>query len=197
MLSNWDQAMFFLQKLSPHMDFEQTHTVTLNSGQQPPVNGSLQPSCQSKHLRVFFLVLFIFCMLRSGNVAKALVAVTALQVGLEDIRPKDGDNLQGIFMVALRNVQQPSHNQEYIQPQQIQSATISIKWMSFSQVYTLAYLLSGICSKADMTNPKKSQQYLMEGIKVVHRMLSRVMKPVLYDALIYIVVLTLSRCSIR
>ncbi|KAF9322032.1 hypothetical protein BG003_008223 [Podila horticola] len=108
-------------------------------------------------------------MLRSGNVAKALVAVTALQVGLEDIRPKDGDNLQGIFMVALRNVQQPSHNQEYIQPQQIQSATISIKWMSFSQVYTLAYLLSGICSKADMTNPKKSQQYLMEGIKVVHR----------------------------
>ncbi|KAG0355657.1 hypothetical protein BG005_005417 [Podila minutissima] len=122
-----------------------------------------------KHLRVFFLVLFIFCMLRSGNVAKALVALTALQVGLEDIRPKDGDDLQGIFKVALRNVHQPSHYQEYIQPQQIQPATISIKWMSFSQVYTLAYLLSGVCSKADMTNPKKPQQYLMEGIKVVDR----------------------------
>ncbi|KAF9306917.1 hypothetical protein BGZ74_002008 [Mortierella antarctica] len=169
MLSNWDQAMFFLQKLSPHMGLEQINNITPNSGQQPPVNSSFQPSCQSKHLRVFFLVLFIFCMLRSGNVAKALVALTALQVGLEDIRPKDGDDLQGIFKVALRNVHQPSHYQEYIQPQQIQPATISIKWMSFSQVYTLAYLLSGVCSKADMTNPKKPQQYLMEGIKVVDR----------------------------
>ncbi|KAG0077396.1 hypothetical protein BGZ92_001930 [Podila epicladia] len=169
MLSNWDQAMFFLQQLSPHMGLEQINNITPNSGQQPPVNSSFQLSCQSKHLRVFFLVLFIFCMLRSGNVAKALVALAALQAGLEDIRPKGGDELQGIFKVALSNVQQPSHYQDYIKPQQIQPATISIKWMSFSQVYTLAYLLSGVCSKADMTNPKKPQQYLMEGIKVVDR----------------------------
>ncbi|KAG0030728.1 hypothetical protein BGZ81_002268 [Podila clonocystis] len=169
MLSNWDQAMFFLQKLSSHMGIEQIHIVTPNSGQQSPVNGSFQPSCQSRHLRVFFLILFIFCMLRSGNVAKALVALTALQVGLEEIRPKDGDDLQGIFKIALRDVQQLSQYQEYIQPHQLQPVTISIKWMSFSQVYTLAYLLSGVCSKADMTNPKKSQQYLVEGIKVVDR----------------------------
>ncbi|KAF9392709.1 hypothetical protein CPB97_010943 [Podila verticillata] len=159
MLSNWDQAMFFLQKLSPHMGLEQIHNITLNSGHPP--EETPQPSCESRHLRVLFLILFIFCMLRSGNVAKALVALSALQVGLEETRPRDGDDLQGIFKVALRNAQQPS--------QQVQPMTLSIKWMSFSQVYTLTYLLSGICSKADMSNPAKSQQYLAEGIKVVNR----------------------------
>ncbi|KAI9236088.1 MAG: cohesin loading factor [Podila humilis] len=159
MLSNWDQAMFFLQKLSPHMGLEQIHIITPNSGNPP--EEIPQPSCESRHLRVLFLILFIFCMLRSGNVAKALVALSALQVGLEETRPRDGDDLQGIFKVALRNAQQTS--------QQVQPMTLSIKWMSFSQVYTLTYLLSGICSKADMTNPAKSQQYLAEGIKVVNR----------------------------
>ncbi|KAF9386207.1 hypothetical protein CPC16_007685 [Podila verticillata] len=158
MLSNWDQAMFFLQKLSPHMGLEQIHIITPNSGNPP--EEIPQPSCESRHLRVLFLILFIFCMLRSGNVAKALVALSALQVGLEETRPRDGDDLQGIFKVALRNAQQTS--------QQVQPMTLSIKWMSFSQVYTLTYLLSGICSKADMTNPAKSQQYLAEGIKVVN-----------------------------
>jgi len=36
-------------------------------------------------------------------------------------------------------------------------------------VYCLTYLLSGICSKADMTQPMKSEQFLIEGIKVVDR----------------------------
>ncbi|KAF9961217.1 hypothetical protein BGZ70_008344 [Mortierella alpina] len=50
-----------------------------------------------------------------------------------------------------------------------QPSFISIKWMSFSQVYCLTYLLSGICSKADMTQPMKAQLFLIEGIKVVDR----------------------------
>ncbi|KAF8935844.1 hypothetical protein BGZ58_004765 [Dissophora ornata] len=83
-------------------------------------------------------------MLRSGGVQKSLAALTALHSALDETRPKDNEELQGIFRISLNY---PKQN-----------------------VYCLTYLLSGICSKADMTQPMKAQQFLIEGIKVVDRM---------------------------
>ncbi|KAF9412262.1 hypothetical protein BGZ94_001101 [Podila epigama] len=170
MLSNWDQAMFFLQKLSPHMGLDLYQAPSTGATAPPPP----QRPCTSKHLRVYFLVLFIFCMLRSGNVSKALGALSALHSALDETRPRDKDELQGVFKITLESVHYPptfqnqSHQGEQL-PYQPQAATLSLRWMTFSQVYCLTYLLSGLCRKADMTQPMLAQKFLVDGIKIVDR----------------------------
>ncbi|KAG0339930.1 hypothetical protein BG004_006607 [Podila humilis] len=158
------------------MGLEQIQNITPDSEQRQniPLNGAAPQTCSSKQLRVFFLVLYIFCMLRSGNVTKSNAALSALHAGLDETRPKDEDELRGIFKIALRSAPRAwqCDSQAYQQDQQDlahPSASISVKWMSFSQVYCLTYLLSGMCSKADMTQPSKSLQFLTEGIKAVDR----------------------------
>lgn len=211
MLSKWDQAMFYLQKMTPHMGIPElldftttTATITMppptTSHDGSPLAPVTPPSpvaqgppqeldhqqCHSQQLRVFFLILYIFCMIRSGQVEKTLFALTSLHGALDGTRPRDTDELQGVFRVFLKNridgspqgrqqaTQQPQQASQQLQPasQQPQPTSqpyICIRWMTFSQVYCLTYLLSGICSKADMTQPMKSQQFLVEGIKVVDR----------------------------
>lgn len=193
MLSNWDQAMFYLHKMAPHMGIAElldfttstsTPTTTADERASPvPVAPSspLAPrtpqeldcqQCQSQQLKVFFLILYIFCMIRSGQLDKTLVALTALHGGLDGARPKDTDELQGVFRLFLKNHVEDSPHGRQNASQQIPPASqpyICIRWMTFSQVYCLTYLLSGICSKADMTQPMKAQQFLVEGIKVVDR----------------------------
>ncbi|KAF9170823.1 hypothetical protein BGX21_008588 [Mortierella sp. AD011] len=189
MLSNWDQAKVYLQKLMPHMGLDEalalsssttatpplkvSSSSSLNSLSTPPVpqQSVKQELCQTKQLRVFFLILYISCMLRSGAVAKALAALTALHSALDEARPKDTEELQGVFRIPLKVNQyiDMQRQQQHVPPQNTPCSYISIRWMSFSQVYCLTYLLSGICSKADMTQPMKCQQFLLEGIKVVDR----------------------------
>lgn len=207
MLSKWDQAMFYLQKMTPHMGIPElldftttTATITMPpptatddgsplapvtppspAAQGPPQELDRQ-QCQSQQLRVFFLILYIFCMIRSGQVEKTLFALTSLHGALDGTRPRDTDELQGVFRVFLKNriddspqgrQQAPQQSQQpqpaSQRPQPASQPYICIRWMTFSQVYCLTYLLSGICSKADMTQPMKSQQFLVEGIKVVDR----------------------------
>ncbi|KAG0282429.1 hypothetical protein BGZ96_000484 [Linnemannia gamsii] len=190
MLSNWDQAMFYLHKMTPHMGIAElldfttpTSTPTTTTDEGAPLAPSSplaqrtpreldRQQCQSQQLRVFFLILYIFCMIRSGQLEKTLVALTALHGGLDGARPKDTDELQGVFRLFLKNCIDDSPQGRQNASQQIPPATrpyICIRWMTFSQVYCLTYLLSGICSKADMTQPMKAQQFLVEGIKVVDR----------------------------
>ncbi|KAH7053956.1 cohesin loading factor [Linnemannia elongata] len=196
MLSKWEQAMFYLQKMTPHMGIAElldftTTTATITMAPTTTDNGSppapITPSspgakgppqeldhqqCQSQQLRVFFLILYIFCMIRSGQVEKTLCALTSLHGALDGTRPRDTDELQGVFRVFLKNriEDSPQVRQQASQlPQPASQPYICIRWMTFSQVYCLTYLLSGICSKADMTQPMKSQQFLVEGIKVVDR----------------------------
>ncbi|KAG0315244.1 hypothetical protein BGZ99_007592 [Dissophora globulifera] len=137
--------------------------------QQQPSTRPLQPQlCQSKQLRVFFLILYVSCMLRSGTMTKALAALAALHVALDETQSRDPEELQGIFRIPLNDPLSSDGNRR-------QSTTwthIPIKWMTFSQVYCLTYLLSGICNKADMTQPTKAQQFLVEGLKVVDRELN-------------------------
>ncbi|KAI8597413.1 cohesin loading factor [Dissophora ornata] len=178
MLSNWDQAMSYLLKLAPHMGLDEGLKISPNTIQPAPESSyatatssssqqTQQPKlCQSKQLRVFFLILYISCMLRSGGVQKSLAALTALHSALDETRPKDNEELQGIFRISLNYPKQNVHSQH---DQNAPWPHLPIKWMSFSQVYCLTYLLSGICSKADMTQPMKAQQFLIEGIKVVDR----------------------------
>ncbi|KAG0006766.1 hypothetical protein BGZ65_004071 [Modicella reniformis] len=234
MLSNWDQLMTYLQKLTPHMGLDETFAISSSMSSSsisipvstttasttkttsssspssssssslsspsssssssssssippsaskdsrssaPPVAGSSpRPTerpqiCQSKQLRVFFLILYISCMLRIGGVAKSLAALTLLHGVLDETRPKDTDELQGIFRIPLKVKSDRANNNRSSLHYETWSH-ISIKWMSFSQVYCLTYLLSGICSKADMTQPMKAEQFLVEGIKVVDRELN-------------------------
>ncbi|KAG0230309.1 hypothetical protein BGW42_001051 [Actinomortierella wolfii] len=98
-------------------------------------------------------------MFRIGNMTKALAALTALHAALDETRPRDTEELQGIFKIPIQG------------PAELPGSIlwIPIKWMSFSQVYCLTYLLSGICHKADLTQPMKAQEFLVEGIKVVDR----------------------------
>ncbi|KAF9194495.1 hypothetical protein BGZ50_006220 [Haplosporangium sp. Z 11] len=178
MLSRWDEAVFYLERLKPHMGImdilDRTpspvqQSTTPSSTPQPARSQQPQVSCQSKQLRVFFLILYISCMLRLGRMEKAQAALTALHTALDETRPKDLEELQGVFRVLLKNkVDNVLHYQhQHIPTQHGPCPYIAIKWMSFSQVYCLTYLLSGICSKSDMTQPLKSQQFLIEGIKVV------------------------------
>ncbi|KAG0055955.1 hypothetical protein BGZ83_006880 [Gryganskiella cystojenkinii] len=177
MFSNWDYAMFYLRKLTPFMDKD--HTLDMSAmdpqDQLQDQQHQQQPSrlCDSKQLRVFFLILYISCMLRCGNTDKAVAALTALHSALDETRPQDVDELQGVFKISLQShlpPPPPAHQQQMgLPPQHAEVPFIKIKWMTFSQVYCLTYLLSGICSKADMTQPMKSQQFLIEGIKVVDR----------------------------
>ncbi|KAK3825157.1 MAG: cohesin loading factor [Benniella sp.] len=182
MLSNWDQAMRYLQKLIPHMGLDEK--LALSSGAPSSASSSLSVSakesgsststtghlqlCQSKQLRVFFLILYITCTLRSGSVAQSLAALSTLHAALDETRPKDAYELQGIFRIPLKaRPNQGDHNRGSLYYETWPH--ISIKWMSFSQVYCLTYLLSGICNKADMTQPTKAEQFLVEGIKAVDR----------------------------
>ncbi|KAF9150306.1 hypothetical protein BG015_007898 [Linnemannia schmuckeri] len=198
MLSKWDQAIFYLQKMTPHMgiaellDFTITTAATTTpqlpttTDDRSPLTPVTPPSpaahetpqeldrqqCQSQQLRVFFLILYIICMSRSGQVEKTLFALTALHGALDGTRPRDTDELQGVFRVFLKNRIDDSLQGRQQASQQHHSSSqsyVCIRWMTFSQVYCLTYLLSGICSKADMTQPMKSQQFLVEGIKVVDR----------------------------
>ncbi|GJJ71016.1 hypothetical protein EMPS_03366 [Entomortierella parvispora] len=176
MFSNWDHAMVYLRKLTPFMDQDHVLDIT-ESPQQQQTPSTPTRHCDSKQLRVFFLILYISCMLRCGNTTKALAALTALHSALDETRPKDADELQGVFKIPLQSLlsrpQEPQALQQGqhqgLPPQQAEIPYIRIRWMSFSQVYCLTYLLSGICSKADMTQPMKSEQFLIEGIKVVDR----------------------------
>ncbi|KAG0255660.1 hypothetical protein BG011_004991 [Mortierella polycephala] len=183
MLSRWDEAVFYLERLKPHMDIMNVLDRTSSPVQQPAASSSTpqpvhpqqpQVSCQSKQLRVFFLILYISCMLRLGRMEKAQAALTALHTALDETRPKDLEELQGVFRVLLKNKADNAlhYQHQHIPTQHEPCPYIAIKWMSFSQVYCLTYLLSGICSKSDMTQPLKSQQFLIEGIKVVDRELS-------------------------
>jgi len=186
MLSNWDQAMRYLQKLIPHMGLDEK--LALSSGAPSSASSASASSlsvstkesdsststtghpqlCQSKQLRVFFLILYITCTLRSGGVAQSLAALSTLHAALDETRPKDAYELQGIFRIPLKaRPNQGDHNRGSLYYETWPH--ISIKWMSFSQVYCLTYLLSGICSKADMTQPTKAEQFLVEGIKAVDR----------------------------
>ncbi|KAI1308409.1 hypothetical protein EDD11_004299 [Mortierella claussenii] len=194
MLSRWDQAMIYLHKLTPHMSlngcistgsanaatephhnnmaspaqFVQPSTATTNMPASPQSHQQQQQQmCQSKQLRVFFLILYIYCMLRSGGMAKALEALSILHSALDETRPKDTEELQGVFRIPLNSPALDPY--QAIPPQYAPWTHIPIKWMSFSQVYCLTYLLSGICNKADQKQPMKAQQFLIEGIKVVDR----------------------------
>ncbi|KAG0213521.1 hypothetical protein BGX28_004157 [Mortierella sp. GBA30] len=184
MLYNWDQAMFYLGKLTPHFGLDELlgskptgvahplpQSKTQSQGQAQAPSAQQQESCHSNQLRVFFLILYICCMLRSGRISMALTALTALHKALDETRPRDTEELQGIFKIHLKSHSEPSvHQQQHdVLANNVPSPYISIKWMSFSQVYCLTYLLSGICSKADMTQPMKAQLFLIEGIKVVDR----------------------------
>ncbi|CAO3572067.1 unnamed protein product [Mortierella alpina] len=187
MLYNWDQAAFYLAKLTPHFGLgDLSHSassastqslteapqIQLQHPQQPqPQPQPQQQICQSNQLCVFFLILYICCMLRSGHVSMALSALAALHKALDETRPKDTEELQGIFKIQLMDLPGCSGTPHYTytNTHYSQPSFISIKWMSFSQVYCLTYLLSGICSKADMTQPMKAQLFLIEGIKVVDR----------------------------
>jgi len=184
MLSNWDQAMRYLQKLIPHMGVDEKLALSSGAPSSASASSSLSVSakesgspslttghpqlCQSKQLRVFFLILYITCTLRSGGVAQSLAALSTLHAALDETRPKDAYELQGIFRIPLKaRSNQGDHNRGSLYYETWPH--ISIKWMSFSQVYCLTYLLSGICSKADMTQPTKAEQFLVEGIKAVDR----------------------------
>ncbi|KAG9325063.1 hypothetical protein KVV02_008535 [Mortierella alpina] len=178
MLYDWDQAAFYLARLTPHFGLDElpdsASPVSTQSSTAAPQTRPSQPQqqmCQSNQLRVFFLILYICCMLRSGRVAMALSALAELHKALDETRPKDSEELQGIFKIRLMDPSGPNGTAQYPYPHPhcAQPSFISIKWMSFSQVYCLTYLLSGICSKADMTQPMKSQLFLVEGIKVVDR----------------------------
>jgi hypothetical protein len=180
MFSNWEHAMFYLRKLTPFMDLDRTLDMSEPSQLKPQQQQAMAPPpppptrlCDSKQLRVFFLILYISCMLRCGNATKSLTALTSLHSALDDTRPKDMDEMQGMFKIPLQShlptIQPSQQQQQGLPPQHVEVPFICIKWMSFSQVYCLTYLLSGICSKADMTQPMKSQQFLIEGIKVVDR----------------------------
>ncbi|KAF9902504.1 hypothetical protein EC991_004836 [Linnemannia zychae] len=193
MFSKRDLALFYLQKMAPHMgsvellDFSIPAASSTEEGlsllpvapQSPSASdmpqGLDQQQCNSQQLRVFFLILYILCMIRSGCVDKTLFALTTLHGALDGARPKDMDELQGVFRVFLKKGIDDSPKARQ-QPSQQTSSTplpfVCIRWMTFSQVYCLTYLLSGICSKADMTQPMKAQQFLVEGIKVVNRELS-------------------------
>ncbi|KAF9917690.1 Bud site selection protein 6 [Lobosporangium transversale] len=197
MLSNWDQATAYLQKLTPYMGLDEALDTPSTTGADVPKSKNLsslpvtkpavpsnskthksngtRPSseqkklCQSRQLRVFFLILYTYCMLRSGGTAKALAALSALHSLLDEVQPKDALELRGVFQIPLNNASQDrsdTHNRSLANSSQ-NLLSISIKWMTFSQVYCLTYLLSGVCSKADMTQPMKAQQFLVEGIKVV------------------------------
>jgi len=177
--------MVYLRKLTPFMDQDHMLDITESSQQQqqqPSPSSTPNRHCDSKQLQVFFLILYISCMLRCGNTNKALAALTALHSALDETRPKDADELQGVFKIPLQTFLTQTQQSQPQQLQQLQQAQheglpsqhaevpyIRIRWMSFSQVYCLTYLLSGICSKADMTQPMKSEQFLIEGIKVVDR----------------------------
>ncbi|KAF9924216.1 hypothetical protein FBU30_005778 [Linnemannia zychae] len=190
MFSKWDQAVFYLQKMAPHMgslellDFNTLPTTapiglplapeTSSSSTIPTIPQELDhQQCQSQQLRVFFLILYIFCMIRSGRIEKTLFALTALHKALDGTQPKDTDEFQGVFRVFLKNKSEDpllSHRRQLSQQSDITiMPSVCIRWMTFPQVYCLTYLLSGICSKADMTQPMKSQQFLVEGIKMVER----------------------------
>ncbi|KAK3844208.1 MAG: cohesin loading factor [Linnemannia gamsii] len=191
MLSKWSQAMFYLQKMAPHMGVAElldfAKPAASPTGEEIPLSPAALPSpvvldmpqeldqqqCQSQQLRVFFLILYIFCMIRSGRVEKTLFALNALHGTLDGTRPRDMDELQGVFRVFLKNrIDNSPQGRQQASTQQHNPAPlpyVCIRWMTFSQVYCLTYLLSGICNKADMTQPMKSQQFLVEGIKVVDR----------------------------
>ncbi|KAF9585935.1 general transcription repressor [Lunasporangiospora selenospora] len=139
MFANWDQAEHYLQKLLPHMGLDQ-----LQNG----VSSTAHPS---------------------------LSLSASIPARVYEAPPKNLEEAQGIFRVPLNISSTSEQTGEtvtgdlHILPVDKPSDYISIKWISFSQVYCLTYLLSGVCSKADMTQPMRSQQFLVEGIKVVDR----------------------------
>ncbi|KAF9436712.1 hypothetical protein BGZ76_003154 [Entomortierella beljakovae] len=166
MLSNWDQAMAYLQKLAPHMGLDESMNLQSSSAPSSAKDSpqSLSPItlnspglqtgkvCQSKQLRVFFLILYISCMLRSGSTAKSLSALATLHSALDETRPKDTEELQGVFRIPVKP-QQDQHYHHHLQHNQGNE-------------------LPQNSPKADMTQTMKSQQFLVEGIKVVDRELS-------------------------
>ncbi|KAG0256059.1 hypothetical protein DFQ27_005919 [Actinomortierella ambigua] len=167
MSSKWNQTLMYLSQLTPHMNLnipspiDTTESLVKSMPGSPSAAAPVPPQygCQSKQLRVYFLILYISTMLRIGDMTKALAALTALHAALDETRPQDTDELQGIFRVPIHGVNDMPGS----------TIGIRIRWMSFSQVYCLTYLLSGICHKADLTQPSKAQEFLVEGIKVVDR----------------------------
>ncbi|KAG0220594.1 hypothetical protein BGX31_010819 [Mortierella sp. GBA43] len=191
MLSNWDQATVYIQKLLPHMNMDEKLALSSSASPSSPSSSSSPMSSpstasktlsqskakgqqthviQSKQLHVFFLILYISCMLRSGNITQALAALSMLHSALDETRPKDTNELQGVFRIPLKTRTMDQSGSSSGGAMYYEAwPYITIKCMSFSQVYCLTYLLSGVCSKADMTQPMKAEQFLVEGIKVVDR----------------------------
>ncbi|KAF9976729.1 hypothetical protein BGZ73_007954 [Actinomortierella ambigua] len=171
MSSNWSQTLMYLNQLTPHMGLNipspvDTPVTSSAPMPTPPSASNISTTsalpvreCQSKQLRVYFLILYISTMIRIGDMTKATAALTALHAALDEARPQDTDELQGIFKVPIRGTAEMPGS----------TLAIPIRWMSFSQVYCLTYLISGICHKADLTQPSKAQEFLVEGIKVVDR----------------------------
>ncbi|CAG8434386.1 1976_t:CDS:10 [Ambispora gerdemannii] len=135
---------------------------------QPPQTYHIFP-ITNRHLHLHYSLLFIAYHMHTGNMKFALEKLSEVHKLLDERREEDLDELKGYITIYISAAPTSSSSNSF---QSTSTSTntlpVSIRWLSKAEIYTLTFLISGICNRGDTANVRSSI-FLTEGLKIVEK----------------------------
>ncbi|RGB40817.1 cohesin loading factor-domain-containing protein [Rhizophagus diaphanus] len=135
---------------------------------RPPPTYHIFP-ISNQLLYLHFSLLFITYHMHTGNMKQATEKLTEVHQILDQKQDEVTlEELKGYTTIHISAAPTTSMTTYANATTAAQSLPVTIRWLSKAEIYTLTFLISGICNRGD-TSTIKSIIFLTEGLKIVER----------------------------
>ncbi|KAK9727781.1 mau2 chromatid cohesion factor [Basidiobolus ranarum] len=183
------KACILLTKCQYALSFQQYHIVSEGLSQvsilfpQPRESnmiGQGRPIVQNRNLQLCHYMILIIYSTHTGNIKTAMQYTTEMYSLLETPSMTELQDIQGFIKIPIRSSTVVNN---YTQGHYETFSVMTAGWLTKNQLYSLAYLISGMCNKSDNTN-LKAKTFLTEGLKNVELQFSTFLgNPGLHEAI--------------
>ncbi|ORX92255.1 hypothetical protein K493DRAFT_338900 [Basidiobolus meristosporus CBS 931.73] len=168
-LSTLSEALQFAERRQ-EPDMKQYHIVNEGLSQvsglfpQPGESSMMsqgRPIVQNRNLHLCYYMILIIYTTHTGNIKTAMQYTTEMYSLLETPSMTELQDIQGFIKIPIRSSTLVNN---YSQGHYETFSVMTAGWLTKNQLYSLAYLISGMCNKSDNTN-LKAKTFLTEGLK--------------------------------
>ncbi|CAG8500470.1 8569_t:CDS:10, partial [Acaulospora morrowiae] len=124
------------------------------------------------HLRLYYSLLFIIFHMHTGNVKIAIEKLTEVHRALDQNQNGNSlDDLKGYTKIQISAA--PTSTTTMLPYSSssnsgTRSLSVLVRWLSKAEIYTLTFLISGICNRGD-TASSRATTFLTEGLRIVEK----------------------------